>query len=51
MQMDHFTWVGKPQTALHKEKMREKKNPPKGRALHSLLISHQDLKNSKGGWV
>lgn len=27
MQMDHFTWVGKTQTALHKEKMEKKKIP------------------------
>ena len=26
MQMDHFTWVGKMQTTLHKEKM-ERKSP------------------------
>lgn len=27
MQMDHFTWMGKTQTALHKEKMEKKKIP------------------------
>jgi hypothetical protein len=30
MQMDHFTWVGKMQTTLHKEKM--ERNSPQGQS-------------------